>query len=248
MMLTPKLEVLPKEQRILWNELKCIPKDFVLYGGTAVALRYGHRDSVDFDFFSVNRAFNFNLLYKLPLLNKYDKLEQKLSANHHNFLIKISPELKNVQVSFINCPDIIPGYIKTPDKSLSNGIQIASPLDLMACKILALNQRSTVKDFVDLAELIKNNISLEDGFCAALHLAKNSRVGESQLNLSALKEDLKSKTLENFLGDFEAVNMKKDPSQYINILKIAAEHLDLNKVYKRKFKIQKDLSCQALSR
>ena len=47
-----KLEILPKAQRLLWKELNQLPKSFVLYGGTALALRLGHRHSVDFDFFS----------------------------------------------------------------------------------------------------------------------------------------------------------------------------------------------------
>lgn len=248
MILTPKLEILPKEQKIIWNDLKCIPKDFVLYGGTAVALRYGHRESVDFDFFSFNRKFNFNSLYNLPLLNKYDYLEQKLSPNHHNFLIKISSELKNVQISFINCPNLIPGYIKEPDYCSSNGIQIASPIDLLASKVLALNRRCAVKDFVDLAELISHNIPLEDGFAIALQLARSSEAGEKQLNLLGLKEDLRSKTLESLLENFDNINFKKDPSNYINILKQSGQQLNIDRVYKRKFKVKKELPCQALSR
>lgn len=47
------LEILPKEQRALWKELKPLQgMGFVLYGGTAIALRLGHRVSIDFDFFS----------------------------------------------------------------------------------------------------------------------------------------------------------------------------------------------------
>jgi|ERR1700733_748530 len=51
-MLTPKLEILPHPQRQLWDGLRQTPEEFVLYGGTAVALRLGHRQSEDFDFFS----------------------------------------------------------------------------------------------------------------------------------------------------------------------------------------------------
>ena len=45
----PKLESLPEAQRALWPELAQVSRHFVLYGGTAVALHYGHRTSVDFD-------------------------------------------------------------------------------------------------------------------------------------------------------------------------------------------------------
>src|SRR3546814_3853564 len=48
----PLLGILPAQQQRLWPELAALPSHFVLYGGTAVALRLGHRVSVDFDFFS----------------------------------------------------------------------------------------------------------------------------------------------------------------------------------------------------
>ncbi len=49
----PHLEILPPPQRAFWDaHARSIPPGWVLYGGTAIALRYGHRTSVDFDFFS----------------------------------------------------------------------------------------------------------------------------------------------------------------------------------------------------
>ena len=44
--------ILPDAQRALWDESATLPHKFVLYGGTGLALRLGHRESVDFDFFS----------------------------------------------------------------------------------------------------------------------------------------------------------------------------------------------------
>ena len=46
---SPKLDILPEPQRAIWTELKTTPEQFVLYGGTALALRLGHRVSEDFD-------------------------------------------------------------------------------------------------------------------------------------------------------------------------------------------------------
>ena len=46
----PRLDILPASQRTLWPELDATPDHFTLYGGTALALRLGHRQSVDFDF------------------------------------------------------------------------------------------------------------------------------------------------------------------------------------------------------
>ena len=47
----PRLDILPAPQRRLWDELSSVPEEFVLYGGTAIALHLGHRESVYFDFF-----------------------------------------------------------------------------------------------------------------------------------------------------------------------------------------------------
>jgi hypothetical protein len=48
----PRLDILPESRRRLWPELDAVPMDFVLYGGTGLALQLGHRVSEDFDFFS----------------------------------------------------------------------------------------------------------------------------------------------------------------------------------------------------
>jgi len=49
----PRLSILPEAQKRLWPVLVAAPRlGFVLYGGTAIALRLGHLASVDFDFFT----------------------------------------------------------------------------------------------------------------------------------------------------------------------------------------------------
>ena len=48
----PKFSILPTAQREIWASLMPAQQlGFVLYGGTAVALHLGHRESLDFDFF-----------------------------------------------------------------------------------------------------------------------------------------------------------------------------------------------------
>ena len=39
----PRLDILPPPQLRLWDELAAVPSEFVLYGGTAIALQPGHR-------------------------------------------------------------------------------------------------------------------------------------------------------------------------------------------------------------
>ena len=65
----PRLDILPAAQRKLWPELTPVQQHgFVLYGGTAIALRLGHRQSVDFDFFSSWPVDQAKLRAALPFL------------------------------------------------------------------------------------------------------------------------------------------------------------------------------------
>lgn len=59
-------DILPQAQYNVLSELRKMPSEFVLYGGTAIALHLGHRSSVDFDLFS---SVNF----------QFDKLKASLS-------------------------------------------------------------------------------------------------------------------------------------------------------------------------
>ena len=65
---TPRLDILPVAQRVLWPELASTPAEFTLYGGTAIALRLAHRPSVDFDFFTLAPVEPNALLTKIPYL------------------------------------------------------------------------------------------------------------------------------------------------------------------------------------
>ncbi|HLU97205.1 MAG TPA: nucleotidyl transferase AbiEii/AbiGii toxin family protein, partial [Thermobifida alba] len=67
--LRPALNILPPPQQRLWPELAAVPPTFTLYGGTAIALRLGHRDSVDFDFFAAHDIDPRRLLTDLPFLS-----------------------------------------------------------------------------------------------------------------------------------------------------------------------------------
>lgn len=65
----PRLEVLPPAQRELWPLLAPIQRfGYVLYGGTAIALRLAHRHSVDFDFFTSQSVNPGELRKHLPFL------------------------------------------------------------------------------------------------------------------------------------------------------------------------------------
>jgi hypothetical protein len=67
-MFSPRLDILPDAQQRLWPELAQTPDSFILYEGTAIALRLGHRSSVDFDFFTLMSFEPHSLLAELPYL------------------------------------------------------------------------------------------------------------------------------------------------------------------------------------
>jgi len=62
----PHLEVLLEAQRGAWPTLGWTTTNrFVLYGGTAIALRCGYRASIDFDFFTDQRLDQSTILQEL---------------------------------------------------------------------------------------------------------------------------------------------------------------------------------------
>src|SRR5580700_1750980 len=67
-----RLDILPESQRRLWPELDAVPSDFVLYGGTGLALQLGHRVSEDFDFFSSSGFHPARLRSRLPFFQDLD--------------------------------------------------------------------------------------------------------------------------------------------------------------------------------
>jgi hypothetical protein len=68
---SPHLEILPEPQLRLWTKLRPITDfGFALYGGTGIALRLGHRASVDFDFFTERALDRASLEEPLPFLRR----------------------------------------------------------------------------------------------------------------------------------------------------------------------------------
>ena len=75
MVFTPNLSILPPPQLRLWSELDATPETFTLYGGTALALRLGHRTSVDFDFFSNQPFDSDDLAASIPYLKGAERVQ-----------------------------------------------------------------------------------------------------------------------------------------------------------------------------
>ncbi len=156
------MDTLPAEQKMLWPELKAASDlGFVLYGGTAIALRIGHRISVDFDFFS-DKALNKNAFYDVfPFFKKVTVLQE-----HVNTLTVLVPlEGGQVKLSFFGVIDF--GRVGEPGLTDDSVMQVASLDDLMATKVKTILQRIEVKDYRDIAAMIKQGVSLSKGLASA---------------------------------------------------------------------------------
>lgn len=166
--LAAHLDALPDAQRALWPALQpAAGRGYVLYGGTAVSLRCGHRQSVDFDFFSdrpLDRRDlekNFSWLATASVIQDApDTLTVLVSGSSPN---ETAPD--TVKVSFFG--GISFGRLADPDTTTDGVAQIASPDDLLATKLKALLQRVEAKDYWDVAVLLTAGAQLSRGLAGA---------------------------------------------------------------------------------
>jgi len=146
----PRLDILPAPQRQLWPELATIAPRHVLYGGTALALRLGHRESIDFDFFS-HDDLEATELDALPWLRGSTTLQE--SANTRTVLVERGGPIK---ISFFGA--IRFGRVGEPETTADGTLRVASMEDLGGTKIML--QRIEAKDYRDVEALIRSGIPL----------------------------------------------------------------------------------------
>jgi Nucleotidyl transferase AbiEii toxin, Type IV TA system len=144
----PHLEILPPPQRTLWNELSQVPREFVLYGGTALALHLGHRNSVDFDFFG-SRALNLAQIEQEISFLKGAKIIQR----EKNTLSAIVDRGGAVKVSFFGVPNL--PRLSAALVAADNQLGVASLLDLAGTKASVIQVRAEAKDYIDVDALIR---------------------------------------------------------------------------------------------
>lgn len=136
---------------------------FVLYGGTGLALRLGHRTSVDFDFFS-HDPLDSERLFSLPLLDNAETLQR----SEDTLTVSVSTQAgERVKLSFFGGIDV--GRVGRPDQT-EDGVWVASLRDLLAMKLAVLVRRISARDYVDIAAILVAGVPLADGLGAAAAL------------------------------------------------------------------------------
>ncbi len=156
-------DLLPQAQQKVLRELDKIPAGFVLYGGTAVALHLGHRSSIDFDFFSSDSYTLDDVKASLSFLGIHEILQAE--KNTLTLLVN-SPDW--VKVSFFW--NITTGRIAPPMVLERENILVASLEDLLAHKLKTIFERIEIKDYIDVAAILRAGFSLQRGLEGALAL------------------------------------------------------------------------------
>ena len=162
---TPRLARLPGTQRQLWPLLAPLARqEMVLHGGTAVALRLGHRSSVDFDFFTERPLDRAALVAAFPRFASAVIIQDEPDAC--TGMVPVSGG--EVKVSFFG--RITFGRIGDPETTDDGVAVVASLHDLLAQKLKVVMQRVEAKDYRDIAALIRAGVALEEGMAGAMAL------------------------------------------------------------------------------
>ena len=157
-----KISLLTKEQKTI---LACIAEDkyftnnFYFTGGSALAEFYlEHRISDDLDFFS-EKKFDTQ-----TVLTKITSFSQKYGFRFAPRLVEV---VYRFEIAFPKGTRFMVDFGFYPFKRLEKGkkfqnLEIDSLKDIAANKLLTINQRGDVKDFVDLYFLLKEKYTIWD--------------------------------------------------------------------------------------
>ena len=118
--------------------------DTRLVGGTSLALQYGHRRSVDLDFFGQTTEDIDELTFIM-----HECAENVVRANCTKRIKTYF--LDNVKVDVVNYD-----YKWIDEPVMEDGLRLASPKDIAAMKVNAVMGRGTKKDFIDVYFLLQH--------------------------------------------------------------------------------------------
>jgi hypothetical protein len=163
----PRLDILPESQRRLWPELDAVPPEFVLYGGTAIALQLGHRVSEDFDFFSSSGFDPGHLRSRLPFFRDLGASNPEVWVHCKRDNLEAFVDRGGlVKVAFFGGLDTL-NRVENPRRARGSRVQVASLVDLAGMKMRVIQVRGSWKDYVDIHTLATNGIGVPTGLAAA---------------------------------------------------------------------------------
>ena len=143
-------EILTKKQKELLPLISKFNKDFVLVGGTAIALYIGHRYSIDFDLFSFQKIKRKQI--KNTIINNDFFADNVIYEAFDQMHLIVN----DIKLTFFQFPHKIKGV-----NEFNEIIKIPDLLSLAAMKAYALGGRAKWKDYVDLYFILKYHYSFE---------------------------------------------------------------------------------------
>ena len=115
-----------------------------LVGGTALALQYGHRQSIDLDFFGAMPEDKDELIDMVKQIGNVTVTNKSKSI--------VQTVINNVKVDFVDYSR----YVWIDEPIHGDGFVLASDKDIAAMKVNAIIGRGTRKDFIDLYVLLQH--------------------------------------------------------------------------------------------
>jgi Nucleotidyl transferase AbiEii toxin, Type IV TA system len=211
-----RLDILPESQRRLWPELDAVPSDFVLYGGTALALQLGHRVSEDFDFFSSSGFAPDLLRAGLPFFRDLDVSDSNVWVHRKTDNLEAFVDRGGmVKVAFFGGLNNL-RRVRDPRRAVGSRVRVASLIDLAGMKMRVIQARGSWKDYVDIHTLASHGIGVEAGLAAARAIDRNF---DPAISIRALQffgdgtlSRVPAKIQSDLIGWAQAVNLGKLPA------------------------------------
>jgi hypothetical protein len=147
----PRLDILPVRQRALWPRLDRLPPDAVLYGGTALALRLGHRTSVDFDLF-------------LPRPFEPGDMRREIESIGDFEVMQSAPNTLSIRVDgvWLSLFGVELAMVAPPEVASDIAMPVGSLRDLGATKMQTIVDRAEAKDYLDIEAVLAAGVELSD--------------------------------------------------------------------------------------
>lgn len=138
-------KILTQGQLAFLPLIKKFSGDYYLVGGTALALQYGHRRSIDFDLFTKKSFENQKILRSIRRNHHIDRIY----VDETDQLTLIADTIK---MTFFRYE-----YPIEHKEKLDDSITMPDPLGIAAMKAFALGRRSKWKDYVDLYFILQHH-------------------------------------------------------------------------------------------
>ncbi len=131
-----------------WKVLESLKEVFsrhksVLAGGTALALQLGHRISYDLDFFTTQ---DFQTESVISDIRSTGSAFQIITAEEGTLIAEVG----GIKISLLKYDY---GFLEKP--IIYKKVRIAGLLDIASMKVIAISQRGTKRDFVDLFVILQ---------------------------------------------------------------------------------------------